>query len=155
MTYQFHDPELALLAGIAHDLGATMSLTYLSAQAASVMAQQGLTNTGAYLSIHNSTGPGTSGTNEIAANSASGYTQATRPSITWPATVTNGVITSNNTQTFTMGASWSTGAIGYFGLWTASSGGTYLGGGTISGLGSIAANATFTITSAVTWTIAG
>ena len=152
-TYTFHDPELEKLARVAHDLGATMALTYLSPGAASVMVNA-LTTTGAYLSLHNSTGPGTTGANEIAANSASGYTQSARPSVTW-GTITNGVVVSNNTQTYTMGASWSTGAIGYFGIWSASSAGTYLGGGTVSGLTSVAAGANVTITSAVTLTVAG
>ena len=153
MTYQFHDPELAALADIATDLRATMALTYLSPASASVMVNA-LSGTGAFLSLHNGAGPGTTGANEVAANSASGYTQGARPSITWAA-ISNGVIVSNNTQTYTMGGSWSTGAIGYFGLYTASSAGTYLGGGTITGLGSVASGATITIASAVTLTVAG
>ena len=152
-TYKFHDPEIAALAEIAHDLDATMALTYLSPGAASVMVNALITS-GAYLSLHNSTGPSTTGANEIAANSASGYTQANRPSITWAAQ-SGGVVVSNNTQTYTMGASWSTGAIGYFGLWSANTAGLYLCGGTITGLGSVAAGATVTITSAVTLTVAG
>jgi hypothetical protein len=155
--YEFHAEEHRMMAEIAFMFDMQMALTYLPATVANNMLNQIIgasAANGGFLSLHNSTGPSTTGANEVAANSASGYTQATRPSIAWGAN-SNGVTTSNTTQTYTMGASWATGAIGYFGIWGASSAGTYYGGGTTTGLGSVAAGATITITSAVTLTVAG
>ena len=131
-----------------------MALTYLPATVANNMLNQIVTS-GLYMGINNSTGPSTTGANEIAANSASGYTQAVRPSITWGSQA-SGVQSSSNTQTFTMGASWTPGAIAYFSIWGASSAGTYYAGGTTSGLsGNIPAGANVTFTSAITLTVAG
>ena len=152
--YDFHDPTLREMAEIAHAQGAFMALTYLSATTANNMLNQIVTS-GLYMGINNSTGPSTSGANEIAYNSSTGYTQSTRPSITW-GSQSNGVQSSSNTQTFTMGGSWTPGAIAYFSIWGASTSGTYYAGGTTSGLsGNIPAAANVTFTSALTLTVAG
>jgi hypothetical protein len=87
-----------------------------------------------YLSIHDSTGPGQTGANEIPANQTSGtrgYSQSARPAVTW-STTTNGTVYSASASlqqfTLTLAETFGTGGL-YFGLWTASSSGTYITGG--------------------------
>ena len=153
LWHDFHDPEIEAMAQIAFIINGQMALTYLPATVANNMLAQ-ITTTGLYLGINSGT-PGTTGANEIAANSASGYTQSARPSIAW-ASSSNGVVTSNTTQTFTMGASWTPAPIPYFSLWTASSAGTYLAGGATTGLsGNIPAGANVVFTNSVTLTVSG
>jgi hypothetical protein len=151
--FAFHDKRLEEFARIARRYGMRMALTYMTAAVASAQVQC-ITTTGLYMSIHTAT-PGNTGASEIPNNSASGYTQSVRPTIAW-GSITNGVVSSNDTQTYTMGASWTPGSIPYFGLWTASTSGTFLFGGPTSGLsGSIPVAANVTFTSAVTLTAAG
>jgi hypothetical protein len=140
----FYNPKFKDMADLARALDADMALTYASVAVATAIIAC-VTTTGAYMSIHSAT-PGNTGASEIAANSASGYTQAARPAITWAAYGSAAQV-SNDTQTYTMGASWTPGPIPYFGLWTASSSGTWLFGGPTSGLSGnipVAANVTFT-----------
>lgn len=83
-----------------------------------------------YLSLHTAT-PGTTGTSE-----ATGGSYA-RQLITFSVSA-SGSKTSSDLQTFSnMPAE--TGGIPYFGIWTAVTAGTYLGGGTVSGVSSLAA----------------
>ena len=126
-----------------------MALTYLAATYASNMLGQ-ITTTGLYMSIHTAS-PSNTGANEIVGGT--GYT-GTRPAIAW-GSVTTGVVTSNDTQTYAMLVTES-GGIPYYGLWTAATAGTYIFGGPTSGLsGSIPSGANVTFTSAVTLTQAG
>jgi hypothetical protein len=150
LGHLFYDPKLKDMADLAEILEADMALTYASVAVATAMIAC-VTTTAAYMSIHSAT-PGTTGASEIAANSATGYTQAARPAITWAAYGSAAQV-SNDTQTYTMGASWTPGPIPYFGLWTASSSGTWLFGGPTSGLsGNIPVGANVTFTSSVTLT---
>lgn len=150
--YDFHDPALVEIARLAEEHSSMMALTYLATASATSMIAV-LTAAG-YMGI-NSASPGITGANEIAANSASTYTQSTRPSIGWAAFSTDHQ-TSNTTQTYTMGASWTPAAIPYFSLWSLNAAGTYYTGGATTGLsGNIPASANVTFTSAVTLTIAG
>ncbi len=146
------DPSLQELMDIAENLGAQMALTYLAAAYANDMLGQ-ITTTGLYMSIH-SASPSTTGANELVAGTAYTAVSGGRPAIAW-GTAASGVVTSNDTQTYAMLATES-GGITYFGLWTAATSGTYLAGGTTSGLsGSIPSGASVTFTSAVTLTVAG
>jgi hypothetical protein len=123
-----------------------MALTYLAATYANNMLSQ-ITTTGTFMSL-NTASPGTTGANEFGS-----YTGA-RPAITW-AGASSGVVVSNDTQTFALTATAASG-LTYFGIWNASTGGTYLCGGTTSGLsGSIPSGANVTVTSAITLTQAG
>lgn len=146
---RFRDAHIAEMARVADLLKAVMMLTYLPATVANNMLGQ-ITATGLFMSIHTAS-PGTTGANEIVGGT--GYT-GNRPAIAW-ASASNGVVTSNDTQTYAMLVTES-GGIPYFGLWTAATAGTYLGGGTTSGLsGSIPSGANVTFTSAVTLTVSG
>ena len=78
-----------------------------------------------YLSLHSAT-PGQTGANEITGGSYA------RQAITF-GSATNGAEVSTNSQTFTNLPAES-GGIPYFGLWTTATGGSYIGGGTTSGL---------------------
>lgn len=109
-----------------------------------------ITATGLFLSIHTAS-PGTTGANEIVGGT--GYS-GTRKAVTW-GSVTSGVVNSNDTQSFTMLVS-EAGGIPFVGLWTASSGGTYLCGGATIGLtNSIAAGAVVTIPSGLQLVVGG
>lgn len=146
---KFHDASIAEIAAVAEELQAMMALTYLAAATASAMLGD-ITTTGLFMSIHTAS-PGTTGANEIVGGT--GYT-GTRPAVTW-GSVTTGVVSSSDTQTFAMLVTES-GGIPYFGLWTADASGTYLTGGTTSGLsGSIPSGANVTFTSAITLTVSG
>ena len=150
--YQFKDPVIGDLAALAEELGARMALTYLAAAYASNMLGQ-ITTTGLYMSIH-SASPSNTGANELVAGTAYTAVSGGRPPIAW-GSVTNGVVSSNDTQTYAMLVT-EAGGIPYFGLWTANTSGTYLFGGPTSGLsGSIPSGANVTFTSAVTLTQAG
>jgi len=63
-----------------------------------------------------------------------------RQSITW-ATASGGSQSSSNAQNFT-GMPVEASGVPYFGIYSASTGGTYLGGGTVSGVASVPAGAT-------------
>jgi hypothetical protein len=78
-----------------------------------------------YLSLH-SADPGQTGASELTGGSYA------RQAISFSA-ASGGQQASSNSQTFTSLPAAS-GGIPYFGLWSASSGGTYIGGGTTSGL---------------------
>jgi hypothetical protein len=154
--HRYHDLRLKEMAVIAAETNQFMALTYLTVAVATAMLAN-ITTAGLFMSIHTAT-PGNTGASEIAANVATGYTQAARPAISWSAFSTDHQTSggANATQTYTMGASWTPAAIPYFGIWGASSAGTYYAGGPTSGLsGSIPAGANVTFTSAVTLTIAG
>ena len=147
--HKFHDKELERAAAIAKEFGSMMALTYLAATYADNMLGQ-ITGTGLSMGI-NSASPGTTGANELVGGTA--YT-GTRPAIAWAAS-SGGVVSSNDTQTFAMLVTES-GGIPYFSIWTAATAGTYLTGGTTSGLsGSIPSGANVTFTNAITLTVAG
>ena len=78
-----------------------------------------------YLSLHSAT-PGQTGASEISGGSYA------RQAITFGA-ASGGSEASTNSQTFTNLPVESSG-IPYFGIWSASSGGTYIGGGSTTGL---------------------
>jgi hypothetical protein len=147
--HHFHDSQLEEWAAIAEKYGATMALTYLAAATASNQLGQ-ITTTGLYMSIHNGS-PSNTGANEIVGNT--GYT-GTRMPVTW-GSPSGGVVVSNDTQTFPL-IVIQAGGIGYWGLWTAATAGTWLFGGATSGLsGSIPSGANVVFTSAITLTQAG
>jgi hypothetical protein len=151
-AYRFHDPFLAELARIATEQGSRMALTYLASTYAANMLGQ-ITTTGLFMSIHTAS-PSNTGANEIVAGT--GYTAVSggRPPMTW-GSVSSGVVTTNDTQTFAMLVTEG-GGIPYFGIWTANTAGTYIFGGPTSGLsGSIPSGANVTFTSSVTLTQAG
>jgi len=78
-----------------------------------------------YLSLHSAT-PGQNGASEITGGSYA------RQALTFGA-ASGGSESSTNSQTFTNLPAEASG-IPYFGIWSASSGGTYIGGGTTTGL---------------------
>jgi hypothetical protein len=78
-----------------------------------------------YLSLHSAT-PGQTGTSEISGGSYA------RQGITF-GSASGGSEASTNSQTFTNLPAES-GGIGYFGIWSAATAGTYIGGGTTTGL---------------------
>ena len=156
--YQFKDPVIGDLAALAEELGARMALTYLAAAYASNMLGQ-ITTTGLFMGINNGS-PSNTGANEIIGSLMSGYSSGgytgKRMAVTW-GSVTNGVVSSTDTQTFPLLAIQA-GGIGYWSLWTADGSGasTYLFGGATSGLsGSIPSGANVTFTNAITLTQAG
>lgn len=129
-----------------------MALTRLPAAVAAAMLGN-VTTTGLFLSIH-SADPGLTGANELVAGTAYTAVSGGRPPITWAA-ASAGVQASNDTQTFAM-LVLQAGGIPYVGVWTANSGGTFLGGGPTSGLsGSIAVSAVVTFTNGLTATESG
>lgn len=153
--HTYHDPKIKAMAKVAYDLNAFMSLTYLAATYAN-LAIDGIVaaSTTFYLSIHNSTGPSNTGANELIAGTAYTAVGGGRPPITFGA-ASSGVQVSNDTQTFAMLVTES-GGIGYFGIWTAASSGTYICGGVTSGLsGSIPATASVVFTNGVTLSVQG
>ena len=101
-----------------------------------------------YLSIH-SASPGTTGANELAAGTA--YSQSVRQTLTFAA-ASAGTIVSNDTQTYTLSSGT---AVTYFGIWTASSGGTYITGGPTNLSGTIPSGANVVFTNGITLTITG
>lgn len=105
-----------------------------------------VTSTTYYLGL-NTGDPGTTGANEVSGGSYA------RQSITFGA-ASGGSVASNTAQSFTSMPAES-GGIGYFSVWTASSGGTYLEGGTLSGLsGSLPSGITISVASgAITFTL--
>jgi hypothetical protein len=152
LNHRFHDPAIERMAQVAFDLNALMALTYLPAAVANNMLAN-ITATGLFMSIHSGS-PSNTGANEIVAGT--GYTAVSggRPPITWAAS-SGGIVVSNDTQTYALLVTES-GGIPYFGLWTANTGGTYLGGGPTSGLsGSIPSGANVTFTNSVTLTVSG
>jgi len=78
-----------------------------------------------YLSLHSAT-PGQTGTSEISGGSYA------RQGITF-GSASGGSEASTNSQTFT-NLPVASGGIGYFGIWSAATAGTYIGGGTTTGL---------------------
>lgn len=101
-----------------------------------------VTSTTYYLSF-NTADPGTTGASEWTGG---------RQSITFAA-ASGGSKASNTAQTFTSIPA-EAGGLPYFSIWTASTAGTYLGGGTTSGLsGSLPSGATISVASGgTTWT---
>lgn len=94
------------------------------------MIQAGIVPTTTYyMSLHTAS-PGNNGTT-AAANEVSGGSYA-RQAIVFGSAVA-GVMSNTGSITFTSLPS-ETGGIPYFGLWTAASGGTYLGGGVVNGV---------------------
>lgn len=78
-----------------------------------------------YLSLHSAT-PGTTGTNEISGGSYA------RQSLVF-GSASSGSEASSTSQTFSSLPAESSG-MPYFGIWSAATGGTYIGGGTTTGL---------------------
>lgn len=157
LIHIFRDPEIGEMAKVAAYLDAVMANTYLSTAVITAMIAC-LTTTGAFLSIHSGS-PSTTGANEIIGSTMSGYSSGgftgARKAITWAAFSGTSQV-SNDTQTFALLATQASG-IPNFGLWTAdgTSGGTYLGGGTTSGLsGSIPNGANVIFTNGVTLSVA-
>lgn len=147
--HHFHNSDIEEMARVADLLKAVMALTFLPGTVANNMLAN-ITTTGLFMSIHTGS-PGTTGANEIVGGT--GYT-GNRPALAWAAS-SLGVVVSNDTQTYALLVTQS-GGIPNFGIWTASTSGTYLGGGTTSGLsGSIPSGANVTFTSAVTLTVSG
>ena len=133
-AHLFRNPELQELADLAFDLGAVL-LTYLPASEAASMGGV-ITTTGLYLGL-NSASPGQTGANELTPGTA--YS-GNRPGITW-SSYTAGVTSNTALISFTLSATQA-GGIPYISIWTASTGGTYLGGGPTTGLsGSIPSGA--------------
>ena len=153
IQHKFHSEATAELARIAKACGASMmALTYLAAATASTQLGA-ITTTGLFMSIHSAT-PGNTGASELVAGTAYTAVSGGRPPITW-GSVTNGVVSSNDTQTFAMLVT-EAGGIPYFGIWTANTAGTWLFGGPTSGLsGSIPSGANVTFTSSLQLTQAG
>jgi len=102
-----------------------------------------------YLSLHTAT-PGTTGASEVTGGSYA------RQAITFTASATHVKVSggASASQSFT-GMPVEAGGVPYAGVWTLSSGGTYLGGLTTSGLsGAISVGATINFASgATTWTM--
>lgn len=91
----------------------------------------GYANSAAYVSFHTGD-PGTTGANEVA---------GTRAPITWTPGATDGIITGTATGAVPNGT-----ALTHVGLWTASSGGTFLdkAPGAVTSTGSVSVNLTAT-----------
>jgi hypothetical protein len=81
----------------------------------------GLMTGGVYVSLHTAD-PGTSGTNELSGN---GYA---RQSVSWTTSGSIPTVDSNTSIITFPTATGNWGTVTHFGLWTASSGGTFLGG---------------------------
>ena len=95
-----------------------MALTAASKEAAAVA----VTNLGAYVSVHTAD-PGTTGASE-----ASGGSPAyARKQTTWTAGSSDGVVTGSQV-TIDLPA----GTYAFFGVWSAATGGTFIGGGTFT-----------------------
>lgn len=92
-----------------------------------------------YASLHTAD-PGTSGTSEVTGGSPS----YARQSITWNA-ASAGNLDSSNQPVFNIPSGTT---VAYFGLWSASSGGTFYGGGSLSSSETFAAQGTYTLTDA-------
>lgn len=87
-----------------------------------------------YASLHTAD-PGTTGVNEVTGGSPA----YARKSITWNAA--SGSKTASNAPVFDVPA----GTVAFYGLWSASSGGTYYGGGALSASETFAAQGTYTL----------
>lgn len=92
-----------------------------------------------YASLHTAD-PGTSGTSEVAGGSPA----YARKAITWNAAA-SGNLDNNANPTFDVPAGTT---ITHFGLWSASSGGTYYGGGSLSASESFTGQGTYNLTDA-------
>jgi hypothetical protein len=110
-----------------------MANTYFS-NAAVDDALTGLANAGAWISLHNAS-PGTTGANEIAGGSYG------RVQTTWGAA--SGSSCAGSQVTLNVPAATT---IGWFGVWSASSGGTYLEGGPLSAQETFGAAGTYELT---------
>ena len=129
-----------------------MALTYLTATVANAQLAN-ITTTGLFMSIH-SASPSNTGANELVAGTAYTAVSGGRPPVTWAA-ASSGVVVSSDTQTFAMLVTQA-GGIGFWGLWTANTGGTWLFGGVTTGLsGSIPSGANVTFVNGITITNAG
>jgi hypothetical protein len=92
-----------------------------------------------YASLHTAD-PGTSGTSEVTGGSPA----YARKAITWNAAA-SGDLDNNANPTFDVPASTT---VSYFGLWSASSGGTFYGGGALSASETFSAQGTYTLSDA-------
>ena len=146
--FPFDDPELAAMALIAEDLDAYMALTYASTAVGTAIIAT-VTATAIAMSIHTGSPATTARTRSpttVPAATPSPYAPLSPGQPMGPPRRS-----SNDTQTYTMGASWTPVPIPYFGFFTATTSGTWLFGGPTSGLsGNIPAGANVTFTSAVT-----
>ena len=98
--------------------------------ASSTELNQAVTTTGwGYISIHSSS-PSTTGANEI----SGGSPVYARQAVTWGA-ASNGVVSNTNSMTFNLPSSASSpnNTAAYFGVWSASTAGTYYIGGALNG----------------------
>ena len=147
MIHTYHNSDIAKWAKVAEECGAMMALTYMAAAVASSCLGN-ITTTGLFISLHTVAASGGSPGTEFTNYSGN------RPAVTWGA-VSNGVVVSSDTQTFTL-TGIASGGLPYFGIYSANTGGTYLFGGATSGLsGSIPSGAVVTFTSSITLTQAG
>lgn len=97
----------------------------LPAATENAMVEAGIVpSTTYYMSLHSAT-PGTTGASEVSGGSYA------RQVIEF-GSASGGVLASTDAQTYTSLPALS-GGVPYFGLWTSLSGGTYLGGGTVTG----------------------
>lgn len=92
-----------------------------------------------HLSLHTGD-PGSSGTAEVTGGSPA----YARKAVTWN-TASGGVADTSNAPVFDVPGSTS---VSHFGLWTAASGGTFLGGDALSATEGFAAQGTYTATDA-------
>lgn len=92
-----------------------------------------------HISLHDDD-PGATGANELTGGSPAYARQA----VAWGAAA-SGVATMTGTETFDIPAG---STVSHFGLWTASSGGTFLGGGALSASEVYGAQGTYTLSTA-------
>lgn len=109
------------------------------ANATKEAAATAVSGLGTYISIHTAD-PGTTGTSEATGGSPAYARQQT----TWTAGTADGVVAGSQV-TFNLAA----GTYTYFGIWTAATGGTFIGAGTISP-GPLSAQAQVKVTPTVT-----
>lgn len=102
-------------------------------------AANGIAGGIAFMSLHTGD-PGPNGINEV----AGGTPAYARKAVAWGA-ASNGVVAITNQPVFDVPGQTT---IGYFGLWTAATGGTYKGGGALSATETFGAQGTYTVTSA-------
>lgn len=100
-------------------------MALLPAATENAMVEAGLVpGTTYYMSLHSAT-PGTTGASEVSGGSYA------RQAIIF-GSASGGILASTDAQSFTSLPALS-GGVPYLGIWTASSGGTFMGGGTVSG----------------------
>lgn len=92
-----------------------------------------------YASLHTAD-PGTTGASEVSGGSPA----YARKSVTWN-TAASGNLDNSNTSVFDVPGSTT---VAYFGLWSASSGGTFYGGGSLSASETFASQGQYTLSDA-------